>query len=342
MPAVLVGLGSCLVAALITLPVARFARSRGMVDEPGVLLRKQQAIPVPLLGGVAIFLSTVISLVIARGFGLLPGVFITDIKLLGLLSGGFILMVGGFLDDRFRLQPRLQLLFPLFAAGCAVLSGVVIPYVRNPFGGILDVPYALGAVLTFGWILGTTYTTKLLDGLDGLAAGIGVIAAVLFVALSMRAELNQPDTALLGAAFGGALLGFLLFNFFPARIYLGEGGSTLIGFLIGSLAVAAGSKVATTLLILGIPILDVGAIIIQRLRAGRPLAVGDRLHLHYRLLDLGLSPRRTVLLLWSLAALFGLAGIIFDTRAKILALLVLGGIMVALLWITSRRTTHAS
>lgn len=324
---------SAFIVALAATPlVARLARRLHIVDEPLALPRKQHGRSTPLLGGLAVFgaVALVVAVVVTTNTGL-PGLFVTNRKLIALLAGGLVLMIGGVLDDRHRLRPAQQIIFPALAAAIAVAGGIVIPYVRNPLGGILTIAVVPGSVLTFLWLLGMMYTTKFLDGLDGLVSGMGVIATTLLLLLALRPELHQPDTALLAAIADGAFLGFLVWNFFPAKIFLGESGSTFVGFIVGALAVMAGSKVATTLLVLGIPILDVAWTIVSRLRGGRPLAVGDRSHLHFRLLDVGVSPRKAVLLLWALAALFGLSGLVLDTREKLLALGVLAIVMMALI-----------
>lgn len=332
------GLIAAVLSLALTPVLAAIARRFAIVDSPQLLPRKQHARTTPLLGGVAIAAALIAVVVGLRIFGLLPGLFVTDRKLVALLVALLVLVVGGVLDDRYHLRPAQQIVFPALAAAIAVYGGIVIPYVRNPFGGIWMIPFAPGAILTFLWLLGMMYTTKFLDGLDGLVTGITVIATTLLALLALRPELNQPDTALLAAVADGAFLGFLFWNAFPARVFLGESGSTLAGFLIGSFAVMAGSKVATTLLVLGIPILDVVWTIATRFRTRRDVTVGDRSHLHYRLLDAGLSPRKTVSLLWSLAALFGLAGLVLDTREKFFALGALAMVMVVLVWfVTSRR-----
>lgn len=338
------GLAAFIISVVLTPVVLRLARRLRIVDEPLALPRKQHGRPTPLLGGLAVFVAVVaVVIVVVTTHGGLPGLFVTNRKLLALLLGGLVLMIGGVLDDRYRLRPTLQFIFPVLAAAIAVAGGVVIPYVRNPLGGILMISVVPGAVLTFLWLLGMMYTTKFLDGLDGLVAGMGVIATTLLMLLALRPELHQPDTALLAAIADGAFFGFLVWNFFPAKIFLGESGSTFTGFVVGALAVMAGSKVATTLLVLGIPILDVAWAIVSRLRSRRPLAVGDRSHLHFRLLDVGLSPRKVVLLLWALAALFGLSGLVLDTREKLLALGVLALVMLILiLCVKPRRSSPQS
>ena len=331
------------VSALVTPVIARLARRWGAVDIPLAEPRKRHPRPTPLLGGTAIFFSvTAVTLFVLSFTDLLPAPFLSLRQIAALTIGGAILIVGGALDDRHRLSPSRQFVFPALAAAIAVLGGVSIDYVRNPFGGQIDLNLLTVPVfgwmmslpadpLTFLWLLGMMYTTKFLDGLDGLVVSVSVVAATVMIALALRPDLYQPETALFSAILDGALVGFLIWNFPPARVFLGEGGSTYAGFMIGSLAVAAGSKVATTLLVLGIPIMDVAWVVVRRLFwERRSPAAADRKHLHFRLLDAGLSAREAVLLLTAISAVFGLAGLFLDTAHKALALIVLALVMIGL------------
>jgi UDP-GlcNAc:undecaprenyl-phosphate GlcNAc-1-phosphate transferase len=170
------------------------------------------------------------------------------------------------------------------------------------------------------WLLGMTYTTKLLDGLDGLATGVTTVGAVMIALLALSSAFFQPDVALLSMMFAAALFGFWLWNMYPAKIFLGEGGSTFLGYALGVLAIISGSKLATTLLVVGLPVLDVLVVIGRRWYQGKPIMKGDRSHLHHALLDAGLSPRLTVLVYMSVASLFGVTTLIFASWQKVIAL----------------------
>jgi len=165
--------------------------------------------------------------------------------------------------------------------------------------------------------------------LDGLASSVTGVGALMVMLLSLTAAYYQPDVALLSAVVIGAIVGFLFWNFHPATIFLGEGGSTFVGFLLGVLAVISGGKLATALLVLGIPLLDAVWVVVRRFRAGglKQIFVGDRKHLHHRLYDLGLGQKQVVLVYVMVASAFGVTALFFQSREKLVALVVLCLIM---------------
>ncbi|NQV11926.1 undecaprenyl/decaprenyl-phosphate alpha-N-acetylglucosaminyl 1-phosphate transferase, partial [Candidatus Uhrbacteria bacterium] len=171
------------------------------------------------------------------------------------------------------------------------------------------------------------YTTKLLDGLDGLATSIGSVGALVVLLLASTTAYFQPDIIVFAAIVLGAFLGFLAWNMHPAKIFLGEGGALLVGFVLGSLAVLSGGKVATLLLVMGVPILDVAWVMYRRYKTGKKVIGGDRLHLHHRLYDLGLTQRDVVFLYTFLAIVFGASTLFLPSIAKLIALIVLSMIM---------------
>ncbi len=328
--------GTALVSAVLLTPlVRRLAMAAGVVDRPDAA-RKLHARPVPLLGGLAVYAATVLGLLAAVYLGLLPAAHIKEKYLVGLALAGALLVFGGSWDDARNLKPWRQFLWPVLAALAVIASGIGVDYVTNPFGGLLHldevvlpvltwqgVPYkltVLADLFTLVWLLGMTYTTKFLDGLDGLVAGVTGIGALILAAVSLMREVAQPDTALLALALAGACFGFLVFNFHPARIFLGEGGSTLCGFLLGVLAIVSGGKIATALLVMGLPIFDAALVIIGRLRRGRTPFGGDRTHLHFRLLDVGFTQRQVVLIYYFAAALFGVSTLVLRGWEKVVAL----------------------
>lgn len=334
---------SAAVSALLTPLVRWFAVQHGALDRPEAAPdRKVHRAPVPLLGGlgpIAAFWLTlgVVRLIQPDALAGLPRT-----TMLGLGLATVLLAVGGVLDDRRRLTPGRQFVWPLLAAVVATLAGVGIDFITNPFGGLLrldHVQVTFGAtevvlwadLFTVLWLLGMTYTTKFLDGLDGLVAGVTVIGGVILTAVSLRPEVDQPTTALLAVALAGACLGFLPFNFHPARVFLGESGALWAGFMLGALAVVSGGKIATALLLMGIPILDVAWVIARRLREGRsPFRGADRKHLHFRLLDVGLGHRQAVVSLYALTAAFGVMTLLFRGWQKVVVLGALVVVMVVL------------
>jgi len=306
---------------LFTKIVKRLAWRWQIVDVPQIG-RKIHDRPIPLLGGVAIFLAFFLTLLLASRFILAGNLHVAH--WLGFGIGGLILMIGGFLDDKYNLSPWQQIIFPVLASLSVVWGGVEISRITNPAGGFIIIPALISALLIIFWLLGMMYTTKLLDGVDGLVSGITSIGALVIFLFTLTTHYYQPDIALAAAILMGAVLGFLFFNWHPAKIFLGEGGSLFCGFALGVLAIISGGKIAIALLVMGIPILDVFWTIIRRLSKGQnPFRFADRRHLHHRLLDLGLSQRQTVLVFYVLSLGFGLVGLFLQSRGKLLALLFL-------------------
>lgn len=346
---------------ILTFLICKLALKYRIVDKPKIGGRKIHKRVVPLLGGLAIFLSFFLVLyfftrlqVVARvTTNIQPEEYILPKHLIGIFLGSLFLMIGGFLDDKFNLSPQKQIIWPILAVLTIIISGIGVKFINNPFGTgfiYLDkikwqiftfqgIPYYFtlwSDLFTFVWLLSMIYTTKFLDGLDGLVSGVTSIGALIIFFLSLF-FLSQPQTAFLAIILAGASLGFLIFNFHPAKIFLGESGSTFCGFMLGILAIISGSKVATTLLIIGIPILDVLWVILKRIFKDRHLPwLSDRNHLHFRLLDFGLSHRQTVLFLYFISLLFGLTALFLQTQGKLVALGILGGVMLSLILVLSR------
>lgn len=348
---------SFVIGTIATWLMRRLALRWGAVDRPSDAPdRKHHAIPIPLLGGLAMIAASLTCWWILTW----AGVLITSVfplkYLIGLSVAGILLAIGGAWDDRWKLSPGKQIIWPALAALAVIIAGVGVDFITNPWGGLISlhqfdltvfrwsgVAYQLtlwADVFTFIWVLGMMYTTKILDGLDGLVSGVGVIGAIVVFLLTLRPEVNQSSIGLLALGFGGAAAGFLVFNWHPAKIFLGESGALFVGFVLGTLAIISGGKIATALLIMGLPILDLAWVIIQRrfIRHTSPWRTADRSHLHLRLLDAGLSVRQSVLLLYGVTALFGVSTLYFAGLQKVYALLALG---VLLLWLATwvaRRT----
>jgi UDP-GlcNAc:undecaprenyl-phosphate GlcNAc-1-phosphate transferase len=300
--------------------VRSFAVRKGIVDRPDGQ-RKRHGRTVPLLGGWTIYAAiALVTMAVLWSTDHFTGGDMGARHLYGYVLGGAILMIGGYLDDRYTLRPRQSILFPLLATVVVIAFGLDIEKVTNPTGGAFEIGQLLSHAFVFLWVMGMTYTTKFLDGIDGLATGIGAIASLLMAGLALTTAFYQPDIALLALIVSASLGGFLLWNWHPAHIFLGESGSTFIGYTIAVLAVISGSKVATALLVLGIPILDVLFVLMERWRSGKPLRQADRSHLHFKLFDHGLGQRSVALLYYVLAALFGVSTLIFTSWQKVMAL----------------------
>ncbi len=338
MPFLVVFVGAFGLALALT-PLARWLGQRfGFVAAPGG--RRRHAGTKSRLGGVALFVAFVVAAVLAQ---FLP-VERQDPKeltrLAGLLLGGTFIFLVGIYDDKKELSPAPLLTAQFIASLIAICFLIFIEVINNPLTNRqIWFPWYVTLPLTLFWLMGMMNTVNWLDGLDGLATGVAAILSAV-LAIHMLRE-GQHSVALLPLALLGATLGFLPYNFHPASVFMGSSGSFFLGFAVGALGIMAGAKMATVLLVMSIPILDVAWLIFQRWRRGRSPLVGDRSHLHFRLLDLGLSQRQIVLLYYLLCSSFGLLALLISSRLyKLLALLALGGMTLALLFFVSRKRNN--
>jgi len=312
-------------SAIFTQLVIYLATRLKITDKPDSD-RKIHKREVPLLGGLAIFAAFFIILYFAHD-KLLTGN-LESRHWLGFFIGGIWLMIGGFLDDKYKLKPAQQIIWPILAIISVIIGGVEIEKITNPFGGYFYLG-ALSAILISFWLLGMMYTTKLLDGLDGLVTGMTAIGAIVIFLFTMSEKYYQPDIGLAALILAAACLGFLFFNWHPAKIFLGEGGSLFLGYALGVLSIISGGKIAIALLVMGIPILDVAWTILRRLVEGKnPFKFADRKHLHFRLLNMGLGVKKSVLFFYAASIIFGLAALFLQSKGKVLALAVLLFIMI--------------
>lgn len=328
--------GVGLMVALLGTPLAgAWGRRRGLVDEPGP--RRWHRGTIPRTGGVALFAAFLAAALLAQWLPV-PRQDPKELtRFLGIAGGATFLFVVGIVDDRVELRPGPQYLAQAVAGLIAILCLVFIERVMNPFTNRLTIfPYWFTVAFTLVWIMGMINTINFLDGLDGLAAGVGAIVSAL-LAIHMLRE-GQYSVALLPLALLGATLGFLPFNFYPARVFMGSSGSLVLGYAIATLGIAAGAKLALVLLVLSIPIVDVAWLMFSRLRAGQSFGQADRRHLHYRLLDLGLSQRQVVLLYYGYCLILGAAALLINSRLfKLIVLVVLGlGTLALLAWLARR------
>jgi len=339
--------------AMLTPLAGRLGRRLGMVDKPGGRRRHQGVIP--RTGGLAIFAGFFVAVLLTLVAPMLwpeAGTWIPPRndpnelrRLTALLAGSLFTVTMGFLDDRYEFGSGPQYLVQFVAALIAIGGLIFIKHVNNPFGdgfigGPNGLPWWIVGPLTVFWFMGMMNTVNWLDGLSGLVAGVTVIlSAVLAIHMVLRAEPPQLSVALLPTALAGAALGFLFFNFAPARIFMGSSGSYFLGFAIAALGIIGGARLATVMLVLGLPALDVGWLIINRWRQGVSPSAGGRDHLHFRLLDLGLSERTIVIGYWIFCAVFGALTLTIDSHLyKLVALGGLGLVALALLiWASGER-----
>jgi UDP-GlcNAc:undecaprenyl-phosphate/decaprenyl-phosphate GlcNAc-1-phosphate transferase len=333
--AYLIGFSLALVLGLILTPLARRLAIRvGAMDIPGEA-RKIHTQPIARFGGPALFLAFLIAVLFS-----LP----LHRELLALILATTVLLAVGAVDDIRGLDPWIKLVWQIVAAAIALAGGIGITQITNPFGGVLDLTMGrfpidilglhfhitpIANALSILWIVGLINAINFLDGLDGLSCGVSAIAAIVMFALSLA--VGQPEVALLAIILAGAALGFLPYNFFPAKIFLGDGGAYFLGLTLALIAIYSGGKLATATLVLGFTIIDGLWAVLRRLYHRSSPFKADRGHLHHLLLEAGLSQRRAVLLLYAVALAFGLTALAFDSFAKLISLVVLFIMMAVLI-----------
>ena len=345
---------AAVVAYLVTPLAMRFGARSGAIDQPD-LGRRVHRRPIPRAGGLAVavaFVSVgVAALVVNDLVGSLVALRPSHMDLVALLGGAALAAAFGFIDDRWQIRARWQLLFQVALAASAILLGVAITFINNPLdflGGIFEPatiefarsaqPLTAAAVVVTGiWIVGMINSINFIDGLDGLSAGVALIAALTLGAISLTTAQYQPMVALLCAILAGALAGFLPWNFHPARVFIGTTGVFMVGYALAVLSILGTAKVAVALLVLGVPIIDTFWIITRRLAARRSPFTPDRGHIHHRLLDLGLTHRGAVLLIYGICAALAAASLLLTGSGPLYAFM---GIVVGfglVLYLLTRR-----
>jgi UDP-GlcNAc:undecaprenyl-phosphate/decaprenyl-phosphate GlcNAc-1-phosphate transferase len=331
-PAVIPFLAALAATAIAVLPARWLSFRLGAVSEPGG--RHIHAAPIGRLGGLAMYV----------GFGLSAALYSTNRATLGLLLSAAVVTSLMVLDDVHGMPPILKLASQIAASLLAiVVFGFEINYVSLPSGVVTFAPWA-AVIVSLLWFVGLQNTINLIDGVDGLAAGVVAIVA----GAILLAAINQlrPDIVILAGALIGACVGFLLFNWYPARIIMGDAGSHFLGFTLAAISVLSVAKgavvlsLAVPLLALAIPIVDTGWAILRRRIRGQSIAAADAEHLHHRLLDIGLSPPETALLFYLGTAIFAAVGLTIYGHKKVL----LGAMILALIAIAAivRRATRRS
>ncbi|MEG0774436.1 MraY family glycosyltransferase [Clostridium sp.] len=295
------------ISFFITPWVKKIANKVNAIDIPKDN-RRVHSSPIPRMGGLAIYISFVLVMLLEfKSF---------HAAHYGLIIGGTIIVIGGILDDIKGLKPSHKLMFQLLATSCLILSGITIRLVTNPFNNIY--PYMnlgfWGIPITMLWVIGITNAFNLIDGLDGLAAGVAFISTITLLVVSIIN--GRYETILLTTILGGAILGFLPYNFHPAKIFMGDTGSQLLGFFLAGISIQGAIKSTTSLVIavplltLGLPIYDTIFAMIRRKASGKPIMEGDKGHLHHRLLNLGLNQREAVLIMYVTSAILGSLAVI--------------------------------
>jgi UDP-GlcNAc:undecaprenyl-phosphate GlcNAc-1-phosphate transferase len=322
------GITAFLVSLMITPMVIRLANRFGFVDDPG---RKHPAIlhkvVTPRAGGVPILLA------------LLTVVFFlpVDRHIVAILIGAVLTVVLGTLDDKYDLSPffRLSVMF-VIATATVVIGGIGLTYITNPLGGVVRFDQIMWTVNFFGehnivvladllsilWIVWVMNAISWSSGVDGQLSGIAAISAGVLALVALKyltADPTQMPVATVAFVTAGAYFGFLPYSAYPQRIMPGFGGATLAGYMLAVLAMLAGGRLATAVLVLAVPLLDAAWAVYRRLRRGQLPFFGDREHLHHKLMDLGMSKRQIAAIYWMVAAILGLLALSLDSRGKLFA-----------------------
>ncbi len=321
----------------------------GLMDRPHKYGLKRD--PIPYYGGTVIFFVFIISVLLFVKL---------DIHLMGYLMAAILLVSVSFADDMFGLSPYFRLAMQFLAGMILVFVGIGVNSISNPFGAplvldsnvlsftlddVLIKVSILGAAFTVLWVIAVVNTMNFLDGLNGLPSGVTAIAGLTLFFLSIRSGIhydisNQVPVATMSIILFAVCLGFWLFDFYPAKILMGDTGSVFLGFTLATLAIFSGGKVATAVLVLGFPILDAGWVILRRILEGKSPFKGDLKHLHHRLLDAGLSHRKSLILIYILCALFGGTAVFLQGKAKVYALVTLFLLMIGVaIWVVKKCKT---
>jgi UDP-GlcNAc:undecaprenyl-phosphate/decaprenyl-phosphate GlcNAc-1-phosphate transferase len=319
--------------SLVTTPLVRAAALRlGIVDRPE--RRKMHQVPVARMGGAAIVFSFLTTVVAVRL--LAPGLFGDDLRsLTPLLVAALGVSLLGAYDDWKGLQPHVKFAFQALAAGILVATGVQAKLFTNPLGSSVELGW-LGMPLTVLWIVGVTNAINLIDGLDGLASGVGTIASLSLCAVGAISD--NLMVAVMALILAGASLGFLPFNLYPARIFLGDTGSMFLGFLLASFGVIGSLKASTAtvlvlpIVVLGVPLFDTLWAILRRTRMKVSPFKADRDHIHHRLVRVGLHHRHVVFVLYFVCIFLGASAFVivqlpYQTGLAFSVLLAAGGII---------------
>jgi UDP-GlcNAc:undecaprenyl-phosphate/decaprenyl-phosphate GlcNAc-1-phosphate transferase len=309
-----------------------------LIRKPSFLESEPKQAPIFYVGAVLIGIIVVLAYIA-----------VSDIWLgLGLVLAGLLVLRIGALDEANNISAGVQLLWQLLIVGIIVTFGWTIHYVSNPWGegvislegislGLVVLP---GSILAIGWLLVVMNAINWLDGVDGLAASIGMATLLVLALVSLMPAIHDERTLSLALIGAGALSAFLIWNFPPARVYLGTSGSWFLGLYIGAVAIVGGGKIVTTLLVLALPILDLVFVIAQRLYMGRKPWTGDRItHLHHRLQAAGYKPRSIALMGLAVTLVLGWAAIVLPTQLKIVAFGTTAVIMAGVVFVLARNSS---
>jgi UDP-GlcNAc:undecaprenyl-phosphate/decaprenyl-phosphate GlcNAc-1-phosphate transferase len=305
---------AAVVALLLTPLVRRVVLRFDLVDRPEA--RRVNTSPIPRGGGIAVataFIAVVIVFLYVNAATIELFIPLRSSQLIALIVGGAAAAAIGAIDDLLDLRARWQFVGQIALGLFAVALGINIGFIANPFGaGIIRFEGFFAMGFTIFWIVGMINSINFIDGLDGLSSGIAFIAAVTLGLISLTTDVAQPLIAVLCFILAGSLLGFLRWNLHPASIFIGTSGVQFVGYTLALLSILGTAKVAVALLVLGVPIIDTFWIIVRRLSQGRSPFSPDRGHIHHRLLDLGLSHRQTVFVIYGICLALALLSLLLS------------------------------
>ena len=287
----------------------------GLMDRPHKYGLKRA--PIPYYGGIAIVLAVVSLLLFWLKW---------DLRLAGFLGGGVMVAVVSFIDDFRGLSPYLRLLMQFFAGLILFFSGISLTGLPNPLGGEFVLVPVLSALVTVIWVVLVMNTFNWIDGLNGLPSGLSTIAALVIFSLSIRQGIHAVDQTVVSTmalVVASVCLVFWFFDFYPAKILMGDTGSMFLGYALAAMAIISGGKIATAFLVLGIPILDAIWVILRRIFSGNSPFKGDLQHFHHRLMYAGLSQRQALVIIYAMSAVFGFGAVWLGTVQKFWALVIL-------------------
>ncbi len=271
-------------------------------------------------GGVAIISAFILTIFLDKNL-------VITSQILGVIVASMVIVIVGIWDDLCELDWKVQLFLQAAIIGLIFLFGFELSYIPNPFGEAIVFDDNIwgtitSSVIVFVWILLLMNAMNWIDGIDGFSGGISFVASLVIFLLSLKPEVNQPPIAIIAIILAGAILGFLVFNFYPAKIFAGTSGSLFFGFILAALSIIAGTKIATTLLVVAIPVVDALWVIVERIKKGKSIFTPDKRHIHHVLLELGWSQFKIVIFFSVVTMFIGIVAIFTHAIGKAFAIII--------------------